>query len=126
MWHQIRKWFVTQIKSKVRNRDYYSHFSVIFQIIGKHVIVFVRPILKKVGLTDLLDQGGKLTADMNLSSTEGLKAQIKIIVAIFEWSYKQKAHFSLLVSDWCWEKSESTDLLDHDVKPTLDMNLVLR
>ena len=99
---------------------------MIFHIIGKHVIVFVRPILKKVGLTDLLDQGGKLTADMNLSSTEGLKAEIKIIVAIFEWSYKQKAHFSLLVSDWCWEKSESTDLLDHDVKPTLDMNLVLR
>lgn len=48
-------------KCKGGNRDYYRHFLVIFQTIGKSVIVFVRLILENVGLTDLLNQDRTLT-----------------------------------------------------------------
>ena len=37
------------------SRYYFSLFSVVFQAIGKFVIVFLRLILGKIGLTDLLD-----------------------------------------------------------------------
>ena len=35
---------------KGRNRDYCSHISVTFEITGKFLIVFVRLILRKVGV----------------------------------------------------------------------------
>ena len=48
------------------NRDYCGHFSVTFETIDKFLIVFVRLVLGKEGLTDLPGHDGKMTSDMNL------------------------------------------------------------
>ena len=45
------------------NRDYYSHILVTFETTGEFVIVFVRLILVKLGLTYLPGHDGKMTSD---------------------------------------------------------------
>ena len=51
------------------DKDYCSFFSVIFRAASKSVIICVRLILVKKGLTDLPDQDGKSTSDTNLVLT---------------------------------------------------------
>ena len=58
--------FISHQRYKSRNRDYCSHFSVTFETTGKFLIVFVRLILGKKGLTELPCHDGKLTWDMNV------------------------------------------------------------
>ena len=58
--------FISHQRYKSRNRDYCSHFSVTFETTGKFLIVFVRLILGKKGLTELPCHDGKLAWDMNV------------------------------------------------------------
>ena len=48
------------------NRDCCSHFLVTFETTGKFLIVFVRLIWEKWGLTGLPDHDWKVTSNMNL------------------------------------------------------------
>ena len=48
------------------NRDYCSHFLVTFETTGKFLIVFIRLIWGKWGLTGLLGHDWKVTSNMNL------------------------------------------------------------
>ena len=50
-----------------RNRVYWTHFSVIFEIKGKSLIVFVRLVLEKWGLKGLPGLDKKLMPDLNLN-----------------------------------------------------------
>ena len=48
-------------------RDYCTHFSVMFEITGKFLIVFVRLILEKVGVGGFTQPHRKRTSYMNLN-----------------------------------------------------------
>ena len=58
--------FISHQRNKCVNEDYCSHCSVTFETTSNFLIVFVRMILGKGGLTELPDHDGKLTSDMNL------------------------------------------------------------
>ena len=47
------------------DRDYYSHILVTFETTRKFLIVFVKLILEKRGLTYLPGHDGKVTSDIN-------------------------------------------------------------
>ena len=72
-------------RHKGENRNYYRHFSVIFESSSKFLIVFVRLIIERRGLTDLPGHDVKLTSDINLvcSDFKGFRLKIQMVPVIF-------------------------------------------
>ena len=58
---------ISHQRCKGGNRDYCNHFSVIFEIMGKFVMVFVRLILGNVEVDGFTEPHGNVTSDMNLN-----------------------------------------------------------
>ena len=91
--------FISHQRHKGGNRDYCSHFSVIFETTTKFPIVFGRLILGKVGVEGFTcprrESDGRKKSDFTL--IKGIRVEIEIIVAIFSDISKQQVNFQLLL-----------------------------
>ena len=58
--------FISDQRYKGGNRDYCSHFSLIFETTNKFPIVLLRYLFGKVELPEFPGHDGKLTSDVNL------------------------------------------------------------
>ena len=107
---------------KCVNRDYCSHFSLIFKITSKFLIIFVRLTLGNGGIDGYT--GPRLEFSLKVIVKE-CRVKIEILAAIFDWISKQQFNLLLFLSDRYCGKFLLTDLPCRGGKMASDMNFIL-